>query len=604
MSSMKTNRWLFTLLGVMLACSAHLSASTVIPPSDLGQLARMSDTVVFAQAQDSRSEPGGLLPRTVTRFRLLQQVAGAQVPADFEVAEPGGEADGAKVVIAGAPAYKKGKKYLLFLDKTADGQWRSKVLAYGLLEEVEGKDLLRPTPEGLEVATVGAKRVEPVGVYRKGALLRHLGQLSLGATWNRGQVEAAPAEARQALVELEMESAAAPLEAAAAPVVVPPAGCVFLNSGGVPFRVFGQETGSTITIAPTTPGQSGIADGGVSAVQQAAAAWTNHPDSAINLIAGATRARSISCTTNAFIDNDAGGVVFNDPCSDITDMSGCAGTLAIGGVAQGGGGGLFDGETWYGIGSPFVVVNNGAGCIGATNFAEMMTHEVGHSIGFGHHSVSAVNPTMSAVLKGDGRGAALVGLDKTCASFAYHTFRDVASNHWAWKWIEAVDNGSVIPGCGSGNFCPDNNISRDQMATFLLKAKEGAAYNPPACTSPVFNDMPCANSFAAWVNELSARGVTGGCGNGAYCPSGLVSRDQMAVFLLKTKEGLSYSPPACTVQIFNDVPCSSPFAPWINELVARGITGGCGNGNYCPLNTVTRAQMSVFLTATFGLPTP
>ena len=57
----------------------------------------------------------------------------------------------------------------------------------------------------------------------------------------------------------------------------------------------------------------------------------------------------------------------------------------------------------------------------------------------------------------------------------------------------------------------------------------------------------------------------------------------MAVFLLKAKHGLCYTPPPCTVQVFTDVPCSSGFAPWINELVAEGITGGCGDGTtYCP----------------------
>jgi len=52
------------------------------------------------------------------------------------------------------------------------------------------------------------------------------------------------------------------------------------------------------------------------------------------------------------------------------------------------------------------------------------------------------------------------------------------------------------------------------------------------------------------------------------------------------------------------VPCSSTFAPWISELVERGITAGCGSGNYCPATQITRDQMAVFLTVTFGLPTP
>jgi hypothetical protein len=56
--------------------------------------------------------------------------------------------------------------------------------------------------------------------------------------------------------------------------------------------------------------------------------------------------------------------------------------------------------------------------------------------------------------------------------------------------------------------------------------------------------------------------------------------------------------------VFADVPCSHPFAPWINELVRRGITGGCGGGLYCPAAVNPRGQMAVFLTTTFGLALP
>jgi hypothetical protein len=101
--------------------------------------------------------------------------------------------------------------------------------------------------------------------------------------------------------------------------------------------------------------------------------------------------------------------------------------------------------------------------------------------------------------------------------------------------------------------------------------------------------------------ELAARNITGGCGGSNYCPDAPVSREQMAVFLLTTREPPGYVPPACTSATFSDVPCSSPFARWIYELVARGITSGCGGGNYCPVSPVTRGQMAVFLVATFGL---
>jgi len=98
-----------------------------------------------------------------------------------------------------------------------------------------------------------------------------------------------------------------------------------------------------------------------------------------------------------------------------------------------------------------------------------------------------------------------------------------------------------------------------------------------------------------------AEGITSGCGGGNYCPTSPVNRQQMAVFLLKTFEGSGYTPPDCTTATFADVPCSSPFAPWIYELVARNITAGCGGGNYCPLTNANRGQMATFLVKTFSL---
>jgi hypothetical protein len=49
------------------------------------------------------------------------------------------------------------------------------------------------------------------------------------------------------------------------------------------------------------------------------------------------------------------------------------------------------------------------------------------------------------------------------------------------------------------------------------------------------------------------------------------------------------------------VPASSPFCKWIEELARRGVVTGCGGGNYCPTNPVTREQMGVFISVTFGL---
>ena len=75
----------------------------------------------------------------------------------------------------------------------------------------------------------------------------------------------------------------------------------------------------------------------------------------------------------------------------------------------------------------------------------------------------------------------------------------------------------------------------------------------------------------------------------------------MAVFLLKTLEGSTYVPPA--TGIFQDVPDTNPFRPWIEELYNRQVTGGCVVVplQYCPGNPTNRQQMAAFLVKTFGL---
>jgi hypothetical protein len=75
----------------------------------------------------------------------------------------------------------------------------------------------------------------------------------------------------------------------------------------------------------------------------------------------------------------------------------------------------------------------------------------------------------------------------------------------------------------------------------------------------------------------------------------------MAIFLLRAKHGSDYNPPEGT-GVFGDVQPDYWAADWIEQLAEEGITSGCGGGNYCPTTPVTRDQMAVFLVRTFNLP--
>jgi hypothetical protein len=118
-------------------------------------------------------------------------------------------------------------------------------------------------------------------------------------------------------------------------------------------------------------------------------------------------------------------------------------------------------------------------------------------------------------------------------------------------------------------------------------------------------DVPLNNIFHDWIANIALNGITGGCGGGNYCPDNSVTRAAMAVFLLLAREGAGYSPPPAT-GIFADVPASNPFAKWIEELYRRGITGGCAVSplRYCPGAPVTRGAMAPYLVGTFSLAFP
>ncbi|HNJ12998.1 MAG TPA: S-layer homology domain-containing protein, partial [Anaerolineales bacterium] len=111
-------------------------------------------------------------------------------------------------------------------------------------------------------------------------------------------------------------------------------------------------------------------------------------------------------------------------------------------------------------------------------------------------------------------------------------FGDVSTSTFAAAWIEQFASEGITSGCGGGNYCPDSNVTRAQMAIFLLKGKYGSAYVPPVATG-IFSDVPVGSFAADWIEQLAAEGITSGCGGGNYCPNANVTRAEMAVFLVR-----------------------------------------------------------------------
>ncbi|NOZ77603.1 MAG: DUF4394 domain-containing protein [Acidobacteria bacterium] len=183
-------------------------------------------------------------------------------------------------------------------------------------------------------------------------------------------------------------------------------------------------------------------------------------------------------------------------------------------------------------------------------------------------------------------------------------FNDMAPGAFADAYVDAVAGVRITTGCGGGNFCPSDPMTRGVMALWLEKAMHGADYAVPPCQG-IFADVPCESTpNAPYIEALYDDGITAGCATNPlrYCPERSLTRAEMAVFLLKASQGSNYTPPSCA-GTFDDVACPGSFAAdWIEDLYARGITAGCSATSFCPSAVANRDQMAVFVTKAFDLP--
>jgi Pro-kumamolisin, activation domain/S-layer homology domain len=163
-------------------------------------------------------------------------------------------------------------------------------------------------------------------------------------------------------------------------------------------------------------------------------------------------------------------------------------------------------------------------------------------------------------------------------------------------------NNPTLSGSGQLNYTVAlNDTGADRVAHITVGGQQFAVTQ--RFTSTEFNDTPASNSFFDSENLMFQQGVTVGCAAGStaqtrsYCPDALVTRDQMAAFIVRAVTGTTPTLYPST-PYFADVPPTNPFFPYIQKLMELGITSGCAAGPpamYCPSDTIPRWQMAIFM---------
>ena len=200
-----------------------------------------------------------------------------------------------------------------------------------------------------------------------------------------------------------------------------------------------------------------------------------------------------------------------------------------------------------------------------------------------------------------GKGALssiVVSLVLVATAFAADTFTDDDGNIHE-SAIEAIAAEGITKGCNpplNDEFCPAGNVTRQEMAAFLVRAND-----LPGSDDNAFTDDD-GSVFEADINALAASGITKGCNppsNNLFCPTTLVTRGQMAAFLVRAFDLDDPGPGNWFVDDDDSI-----FEAEIDKLAEAGITKGCNppaNTNYCPDNPVRRDEMATFLARALGL---
>jgi hypothetical protein len=179
-----------------------------------------------------------------------------------------------------------------------------------------------------------------------------------------------------------------------------------------------------------------------------------------------------------------------------------------------------------------------------------------------------------------------------CASFV-GTFVDDDANLFE-QAIEWLVYEGITTGCNpplSDRYCPDGLVTRGQMAAFLVRAM---GYTDDGGGDLFLDDD--GHVFEGAIDRLGAAGATRGCNppaNDRFCPDRHVTRAEMAAFLTRA---LGHDDPGAGDWFVDDD--GTIYEDAIDRLRFAEVTLGCNpplNDRYCPSDNVTRGQMAAFL---------
>jgi len=162
--------------------------------------------------------------------------------------------------------------------------------------------------------------------------------------------------------------------------------------------------------------------------------------------------------------------------------------------------------------------------------------------------------------------------------------------HWAEGDVNIAAAAGIVNGRGEALFYPADSITRAEFSAFLIRAFRLA----PLYYEEGFDDVKPWDWYAGVVETVTHYSIAQGIGDKLFAPDLPITREQMAVMIMRAFAKTGVTIPKGSTAGFND---SKEISSWavdaVGSAVALGIMRGTDKGAFEPQRNATRAEAIV-----------
>lgn len=167
------------------------------------------------------------------------------------------------------------------------------------------------------------------------------------------------------------------------------------------------------------------------------------------------------------------------------------------------------------------------------------------------------------------------------------------NGHWAYDAVSYAYKNSLMNGVNASRFAPDSTLNRAMMVTILYRMTG----SPAVSGNSVFSDVPSGKWYSDAVQWASVNGVVNGVGKDRFAPDTQITREQMASMMMRYAQFKQYSTgKSADLSTFKDAGSISSWAldsvKWANAV---GLINGRTASTIAPQGTATRAEAATIL---------